>query len=133
MRSRLPTALAALLLVGLVPGPAAAAKPEPTVTSEILEVLDDSCEDFFVVAGVTWTGFKADGAESVSGTYTELGDLDTIDGVQFSHQRKASKTGPEIIFASGPFPEGSRIGADVLLLYRGEDVGDTFVDFGTCT
>jgi len=125
--------MGALLIAGISTASTAAAKPERTTSFEILDVLDDSCENYFVVAGVTWTGFRSDGDQSVIGTFTDPERLDTITDVSIAHSRKSSRTGPAIIIAVGPFPEGSRIGADVTLLFKGDFVEDTFVDFGTCT
>jgi hypothetical protein len=133
MRSRFVCIMVALLVAGPFPGSSALAKPETTISFEITEVEDDSCENYFAIARVNFTGFGSDGYQYVVGTFTEPGVLETLTDVAFSHSRRPSRTRPAIIFAIGPFPEGSRIGADVTLLFHGEVVGETFVDFGTCT
>jgi hypothetical protein len=136
MRSRTAALLAALLLIGLLPGTSMAARPAPTITYEIVQldgISSLACDDFFELADVSWNGITVDGSFMSYGTFTEPGFIDQPLGSSITHSKTPSSKGSTAEIVGGTIPAGARVGGDVLLLFHGKFVADLFIDFGTCT
>jgi hypothetical protein len=140
VRLRLAAPLAALLLLGAIPGGAAAARPTVAFAPGALDVLDSSCSGYFALLDLSWTGATANGASQVTGTYTTAGTLDTITGESGYGWRPPQHDGTMTVVFSGEFAPDDRIGALVTLQLggkplteNGHPIATTFVDGGSCT
>lgn len=139
MRPRLVAPLAALLLLAAIPG-AASARPPVEFTVGSLDVFSSSCDDYFALLDLSWTGATANGATQVTGTYTTPGTLDTVTGDSGYGWRPPRHDGTMTVVFTGTYEPGDQIGALVMLriggkplVGTGRPIATTFVDGGTCT
>ena len=139
MRPRLAAPLAALLLLAAIPG-SVAARPAIEFTVGDITVFDSSCDDYFVLVDLTWTGATANGATQVTGTWTTPGTLDTVTDHSGYGWRPPRHDGSMTVGFIGSFAPDDRIGGLVTLRVGGKPLTETghalattFVDGGTCT
>ena len=139
MRPHLAAPLAALLLLAAIPG-SVAARPAIEFTVGDITVFDSSCDDYFVLVDLTWTGATANGATQVTGTWTTPGTLDTVTDNSGYGWRPPRHDGSMTVGFIGSFAPDDRIGALVTLRIGGKPLTETghalattFVDGGTCT
>ncbi len=114
MRPRLAAPLAALLLLAAIPG-SVAARPAIEFTVGDITVFSASCDDYFVLVDLSWTGATANGATQETGTWTTPGILDTVTGEPGYGWRPPDHDGSMVVIFSGPFEPGDQIGALVTL------------------